>query len=153
MASKTSASKFTEMHPAISPDGRWLAYISDETGANEVYVRPFPSPTGGRWQVSNGGGTSPAWSPDGRELFFIDNANRMVAAELRTATGLEVVGLRPLFEVRGFALDVFHQSFAVTADGKGFVMLRQVSTGAQATKPTIVLVRNWIAELEGRLKR
>ena len=148
-----AASKFTEMHPAISPDGRWLAYISDETGANEVYVRPFPSPTGGRWQVSNGGGTSPAWSPDGRELFFIDNANRMVAAELRTATGLEVVGLRPLFEVRGFALDVFHQSFAVAADGKGFVMLRQVSTGAQATKPTIVLVRNWIAELEGRLKR
>ncbi|MDX2262185.1 MAG: protein kinase [Gemmatimonadales bacterium] len=148
-----AASKFTEMHPAISPDGRWLAYISDETGANEVYVRPFPSPTGGRWQVSNGGGTSPAWSPDGRELFFIDNANRMVAAELRTATGLEVVGLRPLFEIRGYSLDVFHQSFAVTADGKGFVMLRQVSTGAQAAKPTIVLVRNWLTELEARLKR
>jgi serine/threonine-protein kinase len=148
-----AASKFTEMHPAISPDGRWLAYISDETGANEVYVRPFPSPTGGRWQVSNAGGTSPAWSPDGSELFFIDNANRMVAADLRTAAGLEVVGLRPLFEVRGYSLDVFHQSFTVTADGKQFVMLRQVSTGVRAAKPTIVLVRNWLTELDARLKR
>lgn len=148
-----AASKFTEMHPAISPDGRWLAYVSDESGANEVYVRPFPSPTGGRWQVSNGGGTSPVWSPAGGELYFIDQASQMVAAELRTAAGLEVVALRPLFDIRGYALDVFHQSFAVTPDGDRFVMLRQVSTGVRAVKPTMVLVRHWLTDLEGRLPR
>ncbi len=53
------ASPFTELHPTVSPDGRWLAYTSDESGANEVYVRPFPATTGGRWQVSNGGGGHP----------------------------------------------------------------------------------------------
>ena len=77
----------------------------------------------------------------------------MVAAELRTSTGLEVVGLRPLFEVRGYSLDVFHQSFAVTADGKGFMLARQQSSTASGAKPTIVLVRNWVTELEARLKR
>jgi serine/threonine-protein kinase len=147
------ASKFTEMHPALSPDGRWLAYISDESGGNEVYVRPFPETTQGRWQVSNGGGTSPAWSPDGRELFFIDNANRMVAADLRTSAGFEVTGLRPLFEIRGYNLDVFHQSFAVTADGKSFILLRQQSSGATGAKPTIIQVQHWFADLAARLKR
>jgi eukaryotic-like serine/threonine-protein kinase len=147
------ASKFTEMHPAISPDGRWLAYISDESGGNEVYVRPFPGTSTGRWQVSNGGGLSPAWSPDGKELFFIDNANRMVAADLRTAAGFEVVGLRPLFEVRGYNLDVFHQSFAVTADGKGFILARQQSSTASGAGPTVIMVQNWMTDLAGRLKK
>jgi len=146
-------SKFTEMHPALSPDGRWLAYISDESGGNEVYVRPFPGTSGGRWQVSNGGGMSPAWSPDGGELYFIDSANRMVAADLRTAAGFEVVGLRPLFEVRGFTLDVFHQSFAVTADGQGFIMLRPQSSGVTGTKPTVIMVQHWQTDLESRLQR
>ena len=60
---------FTEVNPAFSPDGRWLAYASTESGTREVYVRPFPGP-GGRWQVSTGGGSLPLWSRDGRELLF-----------------------------------------------------------------------------------
>jgi Tol biopolymer transport system component len=141
------------MHPAVSPDGRWLAYISDESGGTEVYVRPFPATTSGRWQVSNGGGMSPAWSPDSRELFFIDNANRLVAADLRTTTGFEVAALRPLFEVRGYTLDVFHQSFAVAADGESFIFMRQRSSDPAGTRPTVVLVQHWLTELNARLQR
>jgi Tol biopolymer transport system component len=147
------ASRFTEMHPALSPDGRWLAYISDESGGNEVYVRPFPATTTGRWQVSNGGGYSPVWSPDSRELFFIDNANRLVAADLRTTTGFEVAELLPLFEVRGYTLDVFHQSFVVTADGGGFIFMRQRSSDPTGAKPTVILVQHWLTDLNERLKR
>src|SRR5690348_4195400 len=66
------ATGFTEQEPAISPDGRWLAYASNESGANEVYVRPFPATTAARWQVSTGGGEAPRWSSDGRELYFYD---------------------------------------------------------------------------------
>jgi hypothetical protein len=77
----------------------------------------------------------------------------MAQAELRTTAGLEVVGVAPLFDVRGFALDVFHQLFAVTPDGERFVMLRQVSTGSRAAKPTMVMARHWVADLERTLAR
>ena len=68
------ASPFTELQPALSRDGRWLAYTSNESGTNEVYVRPFPDTGRGPVQVSNGGGAEPRWSPDGREVFFLDAA-------------------------------------------------------------------------------
>jgi serine/threonine-protein kinase len=147
------ASKFTEMHPALSPDGRWLAYTSDESGDNEVYVRPFPMTSAGRWQVSNGGGSSPVWSPDSRELFYIDIESRMVAAGLSTTTSFEVVGLRPLFDVRSYTQDVFHQSFDVTADGQSFIFMRQRSSGIGGGQPAVVLVQNWLTDLDARLKR
>ena len=76
-------SNFTELHPAVSPDGHWLAYTSNESGTNEVYVRPFPATTGARWQVSNGGGMQPRWAADGRELFYLDGTGRLVAAQIR----------------------------------------------------------------------
>ena len=76
---------FLEITPAFSPDGRWLAYSSNESGSNEVYVRPFPGP-GGRWQVSTGGGRSPLWSRDGRELLF-KTLDKRVMAVTYTAKG------------------------------------------------------------------
>jgi len=103
------ASPFTELHPAVSPDGHWLAYTSIESGANEVYVRPFPATTGGRWQVSNGGGSEPRWSPDGRELFYLDGGLRLVAAQIRSGPSFEVTELKPLFDASGYAVDPFHQ--------------------------------------------
>ncbi len=113
------ASAFTELHPAFSPDGRWLAYTSIESGENEVYVRPFPATTGARWQVSNGGGSQPRWSSDSRELFYLDAAFRMVAAEVRAAPTFEVTELRPLFDASAFSLDAFHQSYEVLPGGRG----------------------------------
>ena len=75
----------SEIFPAVSPDGRWIAYRSNESGRFEVYVRPFPGP-GGKTQISNAGGTVPVWSRNGRELFFQNLDNRILVAEY-TATG------------------------------------------------------------------
>ena len=147
------ASEFTELHPAVSPDGRWLAYTSIESGTNEVYVRPFPATTGGRWQVSNGGGSQPRWSSDGRELFFLDGGGRLVAAQVRTASQFEVTGLKPLFDASAFPVDPFHQSYEVLPGGRGFVFLHQRQSGRAAAGVTVVQADNWFADVRARLAR
>jgi Tol biopolymer transport system component len=147
------ASSFTELHPAVSPDGHWLAYASNESGINEVYVRPFPSTSGGRWQVSNGGGMEPRWSPDGRELYFLDGSVRLVAATIRAAaSGVDVTDLRPLFDASGMAIDIFHTSYDVLPDGRGFVFARQRSERS-AMQPALVEVENWFADVRARTTR
>ena len=78
---------FAERHPRLSPDGRWLAYTSDEAGRQEVFVQPFPGP-GGRLQVSIDGGTEPVWSRDGRELFYI-NGDKMMVVDITTAPAFQ----------------------------------------------------------------
>jgi Tol biopolymer transport system component len=146
------ASDFTELHPAVSPDGRWLAYTSDESGANEVYVRPFPSATGGRWQVSNSGGSEPVWSPDGRELYFLNGAQHLVAATIRATSTIDVTDLKPLFDASALAIDVFHTSYAVLPGGRGFVFARQ-RTERTTAQPALVEAENWFADVRARTKR
>ena len=141
---------FTEMQPALSPDGRWVAYVSNEAGAYQVYVRPFPNAEASRWQVSNGGGGSPAWSANGRELFFLDPANRLVAAQVTPGATFEVTGLTPLFDATPFSYAGYHQAFEVTKDGR-FVFLGPV--GEVATEaPKLVQIDNWFADIRARLK-
>ncbi len=147
------ATKFRENQPAVSHDSRWLAYTSDESGTNEVYVRPFPEISGGRWQVSTGGGSQPVWSADGRELFFVDGATRLVAATLQTAPSFTVVGLKPLFDVTRFVVDPFHQSYSITPDGRSFIFAHIRSSGGAPGLLRIVLVENWFADLRARVKR
>jgi eukaryotic-like serine/threonine-protein kinase len=146
-------SAFTELHPAISPDGRWLAYTSIESGENEVYVRPFPATTGARWQVSNGGGSQPRWSSDNRELFYLDAAFRVVAAEVRTAPTFEVAELRPLFDASGFFRDGFHQSYEVLPGGRGFVFLRGHQAGHTTPGVTLVEAEHWLDDVRARAGR
>jgi serine/threonine-protein kinase len=142
------ASAFTELMPAISPDGRWLAYTSNESGTNEIYVRPFPASTAARWQVSNGGGDQARWSSDGRELYFFDRASHLVAASLRPGPGFEVAETRPLFEVPGvYLVPGFHQSYDVLPGGKGFLFIRAKLANLGNVGLPIVQVDNWFADV------
>ena len=110
--------------PTLSPDGRWLAYVTVESGREEVYVRPFPNTSDARWQVSNAGGSTPVWSPSGRELFFADSANRLVAAPVMPGATFETGPLKPLFPIEGLVLPPYHQGFSVAPDGQSFIFLR-----------------------------
>jgi Tol biopolymer transport system component len=146
------ASRFTELHPALSPDGRWLAYTSNESGTDEVYVRPFPNTNDGRWQVSNGGGAQPRWSADGRAIFFLDAGNRLVEGQIRAAPSFAVTGLHPLFTAAPFQINAFHQSFAVSHDGRFFYFLSPGLEGQSAQGPQLVRVANWLADVAAKVK-
>jgi hypothetical protein len=143
---------FTELHPAVSPDGRWLAYTANESGQNEVYVRPFPGAQSVRWQVSNGGGGSPVWSADGRELFYLNPEPRVMAAAIPPGGTFAVAGLTPLFDASGFIVDAFHQSFAVTPDGH-FLFLSPRGRAGDGPDVRIVWVDNWFEDVAARLRR
>ena len=89
--------KYHEAQPQVSPDGRWVAFTSDESGQNQIYVRPFPEVLSGRWQISASGGDSPLWSPDGREIFY-RNRNTVMAVSVKTAPTFGLETPRILFE-------------------------------------------------------
>ena len=130
-------SPFTELTPAVSPDSRWLAYTSNESGANEVYVRPFPNTDAGHWQVSVSGGAEPRWSRDGRTLFFLDVNQRMNAAHLSVAGGFAVTSIEPLFDANSLRLDGYHQSFEVEADGRFVFRSPRLEAGAAAAAKVV----------------
>jgi len=148
------ASSFSELHPAVSPDGRWLAYMSNESGTNEVYVRPFPKTDSGRWQISNGGGASPVWAPSSRTLYYVDTGRgRIVSARLDTRDGFHVLGLTPLFDASGYALNAFHTSFAVSPDDSAFFFVAPRHAGQVDNGPKLVWVDDWFSDLRARLHK
>ena len=117
-----------EVAPALSANGRWLAYVSGESGRAEVYVRSFPS-MGGRFTVSLDGGTEPVWSPRGNELFF-RNGSTLIAAAVRAGNSFEVLRRTSLFTNSTYGGDLTHQVYDVAPDGQHFVMVREMaSTG------------------------
>ncbi len=138
--------EFNETNALFSPDGRWVAYNSDESGTPETYVRPFP-PAGGKWQVSTQGGVQPAWRSDGKELYYLALDGKIMAAEVNPgsdfAAGLPV----PLFEsgLRPEGLTESRSSFVVAPDGQRFL----VNTNAEeAARVPITVVVNWTGELK-----
>jgi Tol biopolymer transport system component len=131
-----ATAKFSENAPRISPDGRWVAYSSDVSGSNQVYVQPFPGP-GAQIPVSVSGGTVPIWSRDSRRLFFF-NGGRMMAASVTTNPSFSVTATELLFE-GNYQTGVGHPSYDVMPDGKSFVMLRPVSGRSEE----IVVIHNW----------
>ena len=144
-----AAGVFDEYMPALSPDGRWIAYVSVESGREEVYVRPFPETDRARWQVSTTGGAGPAWSHSGRELFYLDPADSLVAVGVTFTPEFRAVSRRTLFGTRPFVLLPFHRPYDVSPDDQSFLMLqRSRATGAEANRLTVVL--NWFSELESR---
>ena len=128
-----------ELMPRVSPDGRWLAYVSDESGAQEVYVRPLGQ-TVGRIAVSSGGGTEPVWAHHGTRLFY-RNRGQMVEASLVAAPTLAVAARRVLFDAN-YLTETFHPNYDVMSDDKSFVMLKPVDEQRR-----LVVVLNWREEL------
>ena len=143
-------SMFNELDPSLSPDGRWLAYASNESGTYEVYVRPFPD-SGGKWRVSNSGGRTPVWSRQGGELFF--NTPSGVMAAKYTATSDSFAPEKPRVWY-GKPLAGFGglNSFVVSPDGKRIlVMIPAESTERRQAANHVVLLINFFDELRRRV--
>jgi hypothetical protein len=145
------SSPYTELHPTVSNDGHWLAYTSNESGRNEVYVRPFPNTNDGRWQVSTAGGYQPAWSADGKELYFIDATNRLQSVRVNTRPTFSVGSPVPLFDVASYTIDAFHSSYVVTPDGRGFIFGSPVRSAQGTREVRVVRATNWFRELRTRM--
>ncbi|MGH7511692.1 MAG: protein kinase domain-containing protein [Gemmatimonadales bacterium] len=139
-----------ELSPAVSPDGRWLAYASDESGVFEVYVRPFPDAATARWQVSVSGGTLPVWARNGRELFFINGHGEMSSVELRPGPNFAIGEPRALFPVGRFIVSSNAGVYDVTPDSRRFLMVRPLEGAGEAE---LVVVQNWFEELQTRIGR
>ena len=146
-----AASPTDEYMPAISPDGRWLAYVSLESGREEVYVRPLPQVDRARWQVSPAGGTSPVWAHSGNELFYVAEGDTMVAASVVGTPDFRVTRLQPLFSTRSFAFTPWHQAFGVRPDDRSFIMLQPITGGDAAAGRRLVVVLNWLTDVQARL--
>ena len=144
---------FDEEAMALSPDGKWIAYQSDETGKTEVFVRSFPNTETFKHQVSNGGGAAPIWSRDGREVFFLSAGKDMMAARVAKTDSLSVSLAVTLFHVPDELLAVeylYYTPWDVAADGR-FIMARLRRT--QSAPSTVVVAENWLTELKSRMKR
>lgn len=140
---------FAEQAEALSPDGRWLAYVSNESGQPEIYVQPFPGP-GGKWQISSDGGREPVWNPNGRELFFRNlSATQMWAVDITTRPTFSASKPSLLFEGSYEVAFVPHANYDVTADGQRFIMIQP--TGRPASPTQINIVPDWFDELRRRV--
>lgn len=136
----------------FSPDGRWVAYTSNESGRDEIYVVPFPASstsgqTGsaalqGKWQISIAGGHAPRWRRDGRELFYLASDNTVTAVPVSTrSAGFSFKSPRPLFRANpGF----YSVSYDVSPDGNRFI----INTAPEERTAPITVVENWLSDLK-----
>ena len=133
--------EFNESEAMFSPDGRWMAYVSDESGRSEVYVAPFPGP-GGKWQASTAGGRTPRWRKDGRELHYLAPDDKVMAVGVgQQGAGLQLGIAQPLFQVHVLPLGGMYD---VARDGRFLVN----SVGEDRSATPLTLVVNWTAELK-----
>ena len=125
----------------LSPDGRWLVYISNESGQNEVYLRPFPA-LDRRWTISTQGGTQALWNPNGKEIFY-RNGDKMMSVDLTNTPEVKLSAPRVLFEQRyAFGAGITMANYDVTRDGQRFIMVKDESGAARLN-----IVLNWLSEL------
>jgi serine/threonine protein kinase/Tol biopolymer transport system component len=138
---------FNESVPRFSPDGRWLAYLSDESGRYEIYVQPYPGP-GGKSQISTDGGTEPVWNPNGRELFY-RIGDKMMAVDITTQPSFTAGKPRMLFEGQYVPTPATFPNYDVSPDGQRFLMLKPIEQAAGPTQINVVL--NWFEELKRKV--
>jgi len=129
----------------FSPDGKWLAYVSEESGRQEIYVAAFPGP-GGRWQISTEGGRAPRWRRDGKELFYVSLERKMMAVEIKPGPSFEAGHPTALFDTpHRVAARLGVPAYDVSADGQRFLI---VTAAGETAAPPLTLVVNWPAALE-----
>jgi eukaryotic-like serine/threonine-protein kinase len=134
--------QFNEDQAAISPDGRWVAYRSGESGRDEIYVMTFPQ-LSGKWQVSVDGGEAPKWRGDGKELFFTDADRKLMSAAVKTGSGaFETEAPKLLFEIK--LINDARNRFVVTGDGQRFLVI----TNLEDMRAPINVVVDWMAEIK-----
>ena len=137
-----------ERAPALSPDGAYLAYVSDETGTDEVYVKRFLDTGVTKWPISNGGGVEPVWAEGGRELFYRNEVDQMIAVEVQTRPNFSLGQRHTLFNASAYVRDVNYHSYAVTKDGQRFIMIR---ASEDEVDPSFIVVENFTEELKARI--
>jgi len=138
------ATQFIEDMGRVSPDGKWLAYVTDASGTNEVFVQPYPGP-GSRVQVSAHGGDEPLWSPDGSKLYYRDYQN-VISVSFQASPQFQVTGREQLFPDVFLKRTLPHANYDVAPDGSSFLFLQSISENEA------IVVYNWIAEVRSRLK-
>jgi len=137
-------SAFDELQGQFSPDGRWIAYASEESGKWEVYVEPFPA-TGSKWKISTAGGADPAWRRNGKELFYLAADKKLMAVEVKTDSLSFDAGIpQSLFGTRVTGLTDSRNHYVVTPDGKRFLVNTVIE---EATASPVNVVVNWTGQL------
>jgi serine/threonine-protein kinase len=148
---------FNDTSPEISPDGTWIAYESNESGMNQVYVRPFPNVDAGHWQISASGGEKPLWARNGRELFYVDPTNRTMMSVAVQATGTT---FGPGSATKLFAMPYYlgqtARTYDASTDGQHFLMIKDAPASerrspASTTPASLIVVVNWLEELKQRV--
>ena len=139
-------SQYDVYAPALSPDGKWLAYESRESGRPEICVIPFLHDTG-KWEVSTGGGVLPRWRRDGRELFYISTDNKIMSAEITEQGSSLLIGkVQSLFQINPVPF-AGGSNYDVTGDGNKFVV---ASLAASQVSDPLTLIVNWFALLKSK---
>ena len=140
----------TDLSADVSPDGRWIAYDSNESGQFEIYVRPYPDADRGRWVISTGGGRQSVWSRDGRELFYRDFTGALMALPVTLSPTFVAGPVVKLIDGSGYAgggSAGSARTYEVSQDGRRFLMIKE-GAGAGGPAPSLVLVQNWDQELK-----
>ena len=140
--------QFDEGSAAISPDGRWVAYNSNESGRFEVYVRPFPKVEAGKWQISSDGGVKPVWGPQGRELFY-RNGEAMTVVRIQADPNFTPGGSEVLFTGSYISDSFGHTDYDISPDGQQVLMVRSGGLTEETSERTeLIIVQNWFEELK-----
>ena len=133
------ATNYRGTDASFSPDGRFVAYVSDESGASEVYVREFPPSSGRKRIVSHGGGYQPRWRSDGKELYYVTPDRKVVAVPITLGTSVQVGSRQVLFDHRGAT------SYTPAADGQRFLL--DLPAGGESAASIVNVVLHWTAEI------
>ena len=146
---------FNEQNGCISPDGRWLAYESDESGKFQIYVRPFPEVNSGLIQISTDGGTQPMWAHDGRELLYVAPGGGLTGVRVEPGSTWKAGAPAKIIEGSYFfgnPFGAFGRTYDLSPDGRRFLMIKPVGGSDQNALPQVVIVQHWLDELKQRVR-